>query len=52
LFSKNLLFIKENEGFNELLIWTPDSFKIDLEKNLEGLNSHDKEFIPPRLQTV
>lgn len=51
-FAKNLLFIKEKDGFNELYFWTPSHFKEILEKDLDNLKEEDSSFVPPKILEV
>ena len=51
-FAKNLIYIEEKDGFNQLQIWIPKKSQPDLQKNLEALKKEDKTFIQPKLETL
>ncbi len=51
-FAKNLIFITENEGFNELFIWTPKAFQKDVFSHLKEIHSNDIHFTNPTINEV
>lgn len=51
-FGRNLLFIEEKDGFNQLLFWTTKEYRDTLENDLDQLNKNDPSFTPPKIVEI
>ena len=51
-FARNLIYIEEKDGFNQLLLWIPKNSKAEIQKNLEELKKDDQNFIQPKLEEI
>ena len=50
-FSKNLIFIEEKDGFNQLLFWTPKDYSEKLSEDIKQIKKNDTSFIPPKIES-
>ena len=51
-FSKNLIYIEEKDGFNQLLFWTPKSNTSLLSQNIKQIKKNDNSFIAPKIEQL
>ena len=51
-FSRNLVFIDEKDGFYQLLIWLPESYKETLYDELDKIKFTDNTFTKPKIVEV
>ncbi len=51
-FAKNLIFVHEKEGFNQIKVWIPKKSRDDLIKQMEDIKKDDPNFIKPRIEEI